>query len=210
MRELFTVLLEKQVMHTLTLFKTFFSLLLITASVYFVSAPHAAQPLTESDLGNVSAEIGPNFLNIFGAPAAGVSDDVLTTDTSIEGEETDVISSSELEDIEIDQLERTSSTELPIIDSATAHESIEASVRTNGQAEVFDTSSEIQFLNKDFHHELEVEELNQVTHTRDLSVDMLKLENLKGDHDDPNRHAGSIYISDWHSRGFTRIHAESQ
>ena len=41
--------------------------------------------------------------------------------------------------------------------------------------------------------------------SRDLLIDLLKIENLRGNNTDESRSAGSVYLSDWRSQGDTRI-----
>jgi len=192
---------------------------------------HAAESMTEmteSDLDNISAEAGFSLLNIFGAPAAGLTDDApfdeqegdkettsdfqISSGNRLDEEENNTRKTAEdkLGDIESDQLEAEVHINTPILSFNEVLGSLKASEETIIKASALvgrdqddTTTNELQYQNQDYHHGLEVLGKNEVINTRDLQIDLLKLENLRGDHFDDSRSVGSIYISDWHSQGST-------
>ena len=190
----------------------------------FSSSAYSVQPMTESDLEVVSATTGDNILNIFGASQAGLkvdSDEKVepgsaTLQTEInaslnkeqfqEGESISDIAAMKLRDIE----QKTSSNREPAtrenIDQSVQSNAILISESTTKSSSAYSTNSEINYKTANFKHQMR-ELDNGVAVQRDLQIDLLKLENLKGAHYD-ERSAGSIYLSDWRSRGDTRIVAE--
>jgi len=192
-------------------------------SVLAISA-QAVQPMTESDLEIVSATTGDNILNIFGASEAGLRVDndkqvepgsaTLNAESSSaslnkeqfqEGENATTIAASEIRDIE--QKSRQATAAIPSNSIERKHEqtAIEASESTSKTSTTYSTSSEINYKTANFKHQMRELDNGGVAVTRDLQIDLLKLENLKGAYYDENRSAGSIYLSDWRSRGDTRI-----
>lgn len=180
---------------------------------------HAVQPMTESDLEVVSATTGSNILNIFGASQAGLKVDdssdpinstsnvTLTQEAYNEGEATSPIVLSKLQklDQEAIQSNSTDNQDASSITLETQDTIIKLNEFTTGSASAFTTSSEINYKTSNVHHEMRDLENGGVGVSRDLQIDLLKLENLRGAHLDESRSAGSIYISDWSSRGDTRI-----
>jgi hypothetical protein len=171
----------------------------------------AVQPLSEKDMGEVSFESGLNLLNVYGPTSAGLSDDVEVAKPSEEENPNQAIETAAstakelLEDSE-------SNNEAPVTIDTNAdvtfkefEEAIKASVETVGTAQVFDTTSEIQYRKKDFFHGAEFLDNGDVVHTRELQIDLLKLENLRIDPLENNPSAGNIYLSDWESRGSTTL-----
>ena len=192
-------------------------------SVLAVSA-HAVQPMTESDLEIVSATTGDNILNIFGASEAGlrIDNDKLvepgsatlspeSSSTSLnkeqfqEGENANSIAASEIRDIEQKSREATKAIPTNSIEKKLEQTTIEAGKSTSKTSSAYSTSSEINYKTANFKHQMRELDNGGVAVTRDLQIDLLKLENLKGAYYDETRSAGSIYLSDWRSRGDTRI-----
>jgi len=194
--------------------------LFLKASCLFVFVlPHpalAVQPMSESDLEIISATTGSNILNIFGASQAGLKiDDSMSESTEVssvslntenynEGEATKPIALNKLRTIEQDNLQIPNNTEL-VVSKDTQNTVIKINEQTTGNSSVFTTSSEINYKTSKVHHQMRNIEDGGVAVSRDLQIDLLKLENLRGDSMDDSRAAGSIYISDWQSRGDTRI-----
>lgn len=167
----------------------------------------AVQPLTEADMDNVSAEIGQNILDIFGPAAAGLEDDIDPSEGSTESADT---SNKDAADVALKDEERrtaeTGSEQAITFDSfEEAQTAIEQNTQTIGTASAFKTSSEIQYKTKNFSHKADFLGDGSVVHTRDLKIDLLKLENLRGDYNDGDRTVGNIYLSNWESRGSTRM-----
>lgn len=192
-------------------------LMLSTISAY----AHSVQPMTESDLEIVSATTGDNILNIFGASQAGLKIDSdqkvepgsanldsqsnahLGKEQFQEGESVKAIAAIELRDIE-----QKTSTNKQINTAERIEQSVQNSAVLSGESttkssSAYSTNSEINYKTANFKHQMRELE-NGVAVQRDLQIDLLKLENLKGAHYD-ERSAGSIYLSDWQSRGDTRI-----
>ena len=179
-------------------------------------AAFAVQPMSESDLEVVSATTGNNILNIFGASQAGlrVDDDVtglgtsaieLEAENATEGEATKSISLNELRTIEEGSLENPPQAQPALISSDSQSTVLKLNESTTGNASVFSTSSEINYRTSNVHHDMRFLDNGGVAIARDLQIDLLKLENLSGDHANDGRSAGSIYLSNWNSRGDTRI-----
>ena len=76
---------------------------------------------------------------------------------------------------------------------------------TQGNASVFSTNSEINYKTNNVNRDMQALDDGEIIVSRDLQIDLLKLENLRGDNREGNRSAGNIYLSDWNSRGDTRI-----
>jgi len=178
---------------------------------------NAVQPMSESDLEFVSATTGSNILNIFGASQAGLKiDDTetqeipsssakLETEKYQEGEATNPIAQKELNAIEEGKLQKSNTIPEFTIPQETENSLIKSNLQTTGNASVFSTSSEIKYKTTNVHHEMKTIENGGVSVSRDLQIDLLKLENLSGDQIDNSRSAGSIYLSNWNSQGDTRI-----
>lgn len=176
----------------------------------------SVQPMSESDLEIVSAETGKNILNIFGASQAGLSVDSesgglpnsnieLDTENSTEGESTKAIALNELKAIEEDSFQNLPERQQEIISKDSRNTVLKLSESTKGSASVFETNSEINYKNNNVHHDMRTLKNGGVAISRDLQIDLLKLENLRGDSTENGRSAGNIYLSDWSSRGDTRI-----
>lgn len=187
-----------------------FSLLL------FITQAFAVQPMTESDLEVVSATTGSNILNVFGNSKAGlkidlegdapISDTPLNSEQFQEGEATKPIALNQIRTLEDDSNPTPNNTNSEVVVSNSSQSAIlKLNEQTTGNASLFSTNSEIKYKNNNFNHEMRLINNDAVAVSRDLQIDQLKLENLRGDGTDDGRSAGSIYLSDWHSQGDTRI-----
>jgi len=190
--------------------KALVSLLALSATSFYA---HSAKPMTENDLGEVSAVTGDHILNMFGAPAAGLTIDQAETissneeiaatnkkETYKEGNTTEVFANAEIKSLESESSEQPLSSPSIDVDISVFEEAIYASKQTIGVATTLNSSnSEIQYFDKNMHHELTVLSNNNVKITRDLHIDLLKIDKLNTTADGPS--AGSIYLSDWRSRG---------
>jgi hypothetical protein len=187
----------------------------------------AVQPMTESDLEIVSATTGDNILNIFGASEAGLRVDSgsrvepgsarLNENSSLtlkkeqyeHGESAEDLASLELRQIE-DKRQVEKNLDTPAtLSQETQNFVIFSSESTTKASSAYDTSSEINYKTARFKHQMREIDNGGIAVERDLQIDLLKLENLKGAHYD-GRSAGSIYLSDWSSRGDTRIISEQR
>lgn len=177
----------------------------VFTSVFLVPLALAVQPLSEDDMDGVSAETGQNILDIFGPTAAGLEedDDSASSETE-ETKETKAIAARILEDAEDQNSQQDSATQ-PQLSFEEIENALEAGISVTGSAQVFDTSSEIQYREQDFHHEARFLADGTVIHERDLYIDVLKLENLRGDDSGGGDSLGSIYLHDWKSQGSTRM-----
>ncbi len=201
------------------------TLLMNSLFLCFLSSPSlGVQPMTETDLEIVSATTGDNILNIFGASQAGLKIDTdkvkpgsakLTTNENIdlrkeaitEGEGARSIAAIEIREIELKQQsallpEGSTSSGLPLEAQRSA---IQVSESTTKRSSTNETNSEINYKTANFKHQMREIDNGGVAVQRELQIDLLKLENLRGLQAEENRSAGSIYLSDWNSRGDTRI-----
>lgn len=181
------------------------------------SSAFAVQPMSESDLEVVSATTGSNILSIFGASQAGLKIDdsdtanselsstKLNTENFNEGEATKSIALHELRTIEEDNFQIPSNNTEQLLLPESQRAVLKINEQTTGNASVFSTSSEINYKTSNVNHQMRNIENGGIGVTRDLQIDLLKLENLRGDGIDDGRSAGSIYLSDWNSQGDTRI-----
>ena len=176
----------------------------------------AVQPMSESDLEVVSATTGDNILNIFGASQAGLRVDedynLLGTSTvelepenNTEGEATNPIAFSKLRTIEEDNFQNIPQAQQALISNKSKNALLKLSESTKGNTSVFATNSEINYKTSNVHHDTRAIENGGVAISRDLKIDLLKLENLSGDNLNSGRSAGNIYLSNWSTRGDTRI-----
>lgn len=194
---------------------------LITLSLISINI-QAAKPMTEDDLGSVSAEAGDNILNLLGAPAAGLTIDHADTnsdgntaassseqyDTYNEGETTKDFAIEEIKSLENVSINQPNAFPDHDVDISAFEEAIYASKQTIRIATSLDFSnSEIRYLDKDMHHNLTVISENNINISRDLQIDLLKVDKLNTSEDGPS--AGSIYLSDWRSQGTTRIRSKN-
>lgn len=196
----------------------------------FSSLLIAAQPMSEADMDNVSAVAGLNLLNIYGAPSAGLKVDTeenasstksssnnrilddasveitgpLSVESYQEGETTQDFASQELTKIEEGRLNQEQGS-ISSFESSLQSSAIIDDRSTIGEAQAFTTSSEISYKDRNVHHEMTELGNGAVSVSRNLQIDLLKIENLRGAHHEEHRSAGSIYLSDWSSRGDTRL-----
>jgi hypothetical protein len=191
-----------------TTFVSLIALSLITSNI------QAAKPMTEDDLGGVSAETGDNLLNLLGAPAAGltIDDDGDYTPSSLaephdtykEGETTEVFAMNEIKSLENNSINQAV---LPLeqdVDISTYEEAIYASKQTIGVATSLDfSSSEIRYFDKNMNHDVNIITNNNIATTRDLYIDLLSIDKLNTSEDGPS--AGNIYLSNWRSQGKTTV-----
>lgn len=175
----------------------------------------AVQPLSEQAMDDVSFESGLNILNVYGPTSAGLSDDIDPLTTSAEDKEKQLITATTsakelLEDAEGFQNESTTAQPIDTnLSFKEVEEAISAGISTVGRADTtFDTSSEIQYNKKSFIHDAEFLSNGDVIHTRDLQIDLLKVEDIKGNYRDEGRTIGDIYLSNWESRGSATLSVE--
>lgn len=173
-----------------------------------ISAPlHAVEPMSEEAMGSMALESGQDFIQIYGPTSAG-----LTIDIDDESDSKKTSASESADDTAIAATKQTiADLEKQLIEE---FETAKASGDTDigqaallkgdsiivGQAGAFDTTSEISYKDGAFKHDAKFNKDGSVEHTRNLQVDMLKFENLSSDAANDNSF-GSIYISDWSSRG---------
>ena len=180
----------------------------------------AVQPMSESDLEIVSITTGNNILNIFGASQAGLKVENKTNslnNSSIgtrielepenyaEGEATNPIALNELRTIEEDSVQNILQPQQALISNNSQRTVVNLNKSTQGNASVFSTNSEINYKTNNVNRDMQALDDGEIIVSRDLQIDLLKLENLRGDNREGNRSAGNIYLSDWNSRGYTRI-----
>lgn len=182
------------------------------AGLFAVNTSLAVQPLSEEDMSGVSLESGLNLLNVYGPPAAGVSSDVSVEVAKPDEESPDqsIATAADSANELIEDAEGTLEGQAPALPTQElsfreVEEAIRAGDETFGTAQSFDSSSEISYTTKDFHHDADFLGRDDVVHTRDLQVDSLKFENLVIDPIENNPSIGNIYLSDWESRGSSRI-----
>lgn len=170
----------------------------------------AVEPLSEGDMGDLALDSGQNLLQLYGPTAAGLQIEALgeddadveldsgsVDDTSIE------TASTTLKSIEEQLTEEFNKTRQDISFDPNLEAIIKPVERVVGQAAAFDTTSEIQYDKDKFKHEATFNADGTVQHDRNLQIDLLKFENIGGDDFDDPSTIGSIYISDWSSRGST-------
>ena len=153
----------------------------------------AVQPMSESDLEIVSITTGNNILNIFGASQAGLKVENKTNRLN------------ELRTIEEDSVQNILQPQQALISNNSQRTVVNLNKSTQGNASVFSTNSEINYKTNNVNRDMQALDDGEIIVSRDLQIDLLKLENLRGDNREGNRSAGNIYLSDWNSRGDTRI-----
>ena len=176
----------------------------------------AVQPMSESDLEIVSITTGNNILNIFGASQAGLKVENKTNslnNSSIgtrielepenyaEGEATNPIALNELRTIEEDSVQNILQPQQALISNNSQRTVVNLNKSPQGNASVFSTNSEINYKTNNVNRDMQALDDGEIIVSRDLQIDLLKLENLRGDNREGNRSAGNIYLSDWNSRG---------
>ena len=164
--------------------------------------------MSETDMEDISAISGLNILNVHGAPAGGLmhenEEPVAAAEELNEWGFSESESTQELAKQEIDKLEHNTVKEIDP-DILVETPSIIDNSTFQGEAVNFTTSSEISYKKQNFNHEMTTLDNGSISISRDLYIDSLKIENLRGAHYDESRSAGSIYLSDWQSRGDTTI-----
>lgn len=188
---------------------------IVLTSLLFSVPVSAVQPLSEQAMDDVSFESGLNILNVYGPTSAGLSDDIDLLAPSAEDKEKQLVTATTsakelLEDAEESQDESVTAPPLDTnLSFKEVEEAISAGISTVGRAgTTFDTSSEIQYNKKSFIHDAEFLSNGDVIHTRDLQIDLLKIEDIKGNYRDEGRTIGDIYLSDWESRGSATLSVE--
>lgn len=172
-------------------------------------ASYTSLEMSEMDMDDVSAVSGLNILNIHGAPAGGLMHEneepvVLGEELNEWGFSEEAENTQEVANQEIDKIENNAvneNTPVELVETPTVIENSEF----QGEAQNFTTSSEITYQKQNFNHEMTKLDNGSISISRDLYIDSLKIENLRGAHYDESRSAGSIYLSDWQSRGDTTI-----
>lgn len=185
--------------------KIILGLILYSASL----APLAVEPLTESDMDKVSGDVGlnlTNILNVAGAPAAGLKND-LVEERFNEGESIEPQAKTEIRNLEekisdLQDIPPSTSEEINIFEAA-----LESSIQVERKADTtFTTSSEAQYREEKFSHSIKVLSNGNIEGFRDVTIDTLKIENLRGDrYNDLERNAGSIYISNMQTEVQTKM-----
>ncbi len=177
----------------------------------------AITPLNENDLGGVSAEVGANLLNILGAPGAGLTEDTeanennseseveLETTTYQESEAATPVAKRELEQIENELAEPQGETTFAEYESKLLEQTVSATKQLVISVDELPTSSEIVYNPNGRNYEAKFADNGVVTVDRQLSIDVLKLENIRGDGFDDGRNAGNLFLHDWSSRGSTTM-----
>lgn len=182
----------------------------LDASAKSTIAAYEALAMDESDMGDVSGVAGPNVLNVYGASAGGLMQESEEPDDLVEslnewgfneGKKTQVFA-----DKEISKIERTSDSNINLAGQTNLDDTpltIERDSTIEGGTQAFNTSSAINYKKSNFHHETRQLKGNSIAISRDLHIDLLKIENLGGDDFQTERSAGSIYMSNWSSQGDT-------
>ncbi len=185
------------------------SLPLVLAIFMVGLSAHAVEPMSEEAMGSMALESGQNFTQIYGPTSAGLSVDTessgalegATKTSTNETDDTAILATkqsiSDLEKQLINEFETAKANGDFDLGQA---EIIKSGSLVVGQAGAFDTTSEIRYKDGAYKHDATFNQDGSVKHTRDLQIDMLKFENLSSDNLNDNTF-GSIYISDWSSRG---------
>ena len=170
----------------------------------------AVEPLSEGDLGDLALDSGQNLLQLYGPTAAGLRIEALgedEADVELDSGAVDETSietaSTTLKSIEEQLTEEFNKTRQDITFDPNLEAVLKPEERIVGSAEVFEQTSEIQYDKDKFKHDPTFNRDGTVQHDRDLQVDLLKFENIGTDDINESAKFGSIYISDWSSRGST-------
>lgn len=174
-----------------------------------------AKPLTEQAMQVVSGEVGGNVLNILGAPAAGLRSDVdnpyyveeVETENYDEGQEAEPLAKTVMKALEEEVgLKIESDIESRIgMDEHLIDAMIEDGEKLERSTSAFSTSSDLVYKPHGHHHEATFLDDGTVVHERNLQIELLKFENLRGTNPDDGRSAGNLFLSDWASHGRTEI-----
>jgi hypothetical protein len=183
--------------------------LTITTLLLCSSIGFAVEPMSEDALSDFALESGQSFIQIYGAPAAGLTVDIdenqanAAQDSKIETDDTTIESAAySLKTIEEQITEQFKNANIEPVDP-NLNAIVSSSEVIVGQANAFDQSSEITYRKKDFQHDAVFNPDGSVEHNRNLKIDLLKFENISNDDLNDNSTLGDIYISDWSSRGST-------
>lgn len=185
--------------------------LLFTIMIAAVPTSFAVEPLSEDDMGDLALDSGQNILQMYGATAAGLrleiegnDNDQKRTEQEEASNETSIeTAKSTLKSIEEQLTEEFNNDRQDLTLDPNLQAIIKPVERVVGQATAFDTTSEIRYDKDKFKHDATFNPDGSVQHDRDLSIDLLKFENLSSDNLDDQSTIGSIYISDWTSEGST-------
>lgn len=170
----------------------------------------AVEPLSENDMGDLALDSGQNLLQLYGPTAAGLSIEAVGDSEELDNaaaedsvDDTSIkTAASTLKSIEEQLTEEFNKDRQELNLDPNLDAIIKPIERVVGQATAFDTTSEIQYDKDKFKHEATFNADGTVQHDRNLQIDLLKFERLGTDDlNDPS--LGSIYISDWSSRGST-------
>ena len=184
--------------------------LLFTILIVALQTSFAVEPLSENDMGDLALDSGQNLLQLYGPTAAGLRIEALGEDEGQDQPDSEAVdetsietANSTLKSIEEQLTEEFNKGRQDLTFDPNLEAIIKPVERVVGQAASFDTTSEIQYDKDKFKHEATFNADGTVQHDRNLQIDLLKFENIGGDDlDDPST-IGSIYISDWSSRGST-------
>jgi len=174
----------------------------------------AFETLSERDLQKVSAVSGRNIINILGAPSAGIKTDSLkkndTSSKNISKEQlnsthktVDELTSNSMRSFKEGTITTSISSEAETLTQNDIKHAIDVNKQTINTALSKTSNSEIQYKDGNISHEMQVLNNGQVEVTRDLSIDLLKVENLRIDENANSM--GNIYLSSWRSQGTTQM-----
>jgi hypothetical protein len=202
-------------------------LVCISVSISSISMKATAlQAMTETDMEDVSAISGDSILNISGSPAAGLTIDIdensklpisqqnditplnsgsLTAETRQEDHSPQKSAGEELRTSEDQSNKQDAAINSFALDYSSVQAAIEGKQQTIKKVAVFTTQSEITYESGNVQHTMRKLANGGVGIYRELKIDQLRIENLSGDHYDDSRSAGSVYLSNWNSRGDTKI-----
>jgi hypothetical protein len=178
--------------------------------IVIASTSFAVEPLSENDMGELSLDSGQNLLQMYGPTAAGlrielesdVNDEQKTKQEEASNKTSIETADSTLKSIEEQLTEEFNKDRQDLNLDPNLNAIIKPIERIVGQATAFDTTSEIQYDKDKFKHEATFNADGTVQHDRDLQIDLLKFDRLGTDDlNDPS--FGSLYISDWSSKGST-------
>ena len=176
----------------------------------------ALKLMDESDLDGVSAVTGNNILSIFGAPAAGLTDDAETdpeqTTTSLsrnsyqEGDTTNDFAKNELRTIEKNSSDGSNTTTVFHVNETAYEEAIHSTEEVIGSSnfQSTSTSSKVYYKEKNVSHKMTPINVSEITSTSDIAIDQFVFENLKGN----NEHrpdVGDLYLSNFRAQTSTHI-----
>jgi len=199
--------------------------MVISLSGFLSTNVMAVEPMTEADLGSVSADIGYDVLDVYGAPAAGlVSEGGQTSNESSrdenesdeeasvqaeqysEGESTQEFAANEIRSLEVDSEHKDSFIQAFGIDEKAFEEAIsagEGAVVRKTKFLTTNTTSEVIYNEEDVHHESELQADGSLKGYSDIHIEQFRFEKLQGN-DIENSDAGNLFLTDFTAR--TRTH----